>query len=129
MPYTVKKQGDKYVVYKKDTGKRIGSTAGNKESLRKYLAALHINAKENATIKLGDLIGEDFGGPGKAEYPANHKAGMRVPKGGSMCANCSLWEAKGNKCVSDYWINWNGGDNQIPNPANEYCCNWWEPNK
>ena len=47
MPYKVKKQGDKYVVYKKDTGKRVGATAGNKEALRKYLAALHINAKES----------------------------------------------------------------------------------
>jgi hypothetical protein len=47
MPYTIKKQGDKYVVYKKDTGKRVGATAGNKEALRKYLAALHINAKES----------------------------------------------------------------------------------
>ena len=46
MPYKYKKVGDKYVVYKKDTGKRVGSTAGNKESLRKYLAALHINANE-----------------------------------------------------------------------------------
>lgn len=48
MPYKVKKQGDKYVVYKKDTGKRVGATAGNKEALRKYMAALHINAKESA---------------------------------------------------------------------------------
>jgi len=55
MPYKVKKQGDKYVVYKKDTGDRVGATAGNKEALRKYLAALHINAKENV-IKLMDLI-------------------------------------------------------------------------
>jgi len=46
MPYKVKKQGDEYVVYKKDTGKRVGATAANKEALRKYLAALHINAKE-----------------------------------------------------------------------------------
>lgn len=46
MPYKVKKQGDKYVVYKKDTGKRVGATAGNKEALRKYLAALHLNANE-----------------------------------------------------------------------------------
>jgi hypothetical protein len=46
MPYKVKKQGDKYAVYKKDTGKLVGHTAGNKEALRKYLAALHINAKE-----------------------------------------------------------------------------------
>ena len=46
MPYKFKKVGDKYVVYKKDTGKRVGATAGNKEALRKYLSALHINAKE-----------------------------------------------------------------------------------
>ena len=47
MPYKVKKQGDKYIVYKKDTGKRVGATAGNKEALRKYLAALHLNANES----------------------------------------------------------------------------------
>lgn len=46
MPYKYKKVGDKYVVYKKDTGKRVGATAGNKTALRKYLSALHINAKE-----------------------------------------------------------------------------------
>jgi len=57
MPYTVKKQGDKYVVFKKDTGKRVGATAGNKEALRKYLAALHINAKESvAEQRLRKLI-------------------------------------------------------------------------
>jgi hypothetical protein len=63
MPYKVKKQGDKYVVYKKDTGKRVGATAGNKEALRKYMAALHINAKENyntnKTMKLKSLMSED----------------------------------------------------------------------
>lgn len=58
MPYKVKKQGDKYVVYKKDTGKRVGATAGNKEALRKYLAALHINTKES-TMKLKNLLPED----------------------------------------------------------------------
>lgn len=55
MPYKVKKQGTKYVVYKKDTGKQVGSTTGNKEALRKYLAALHINAKESY-IKLKNLL-------------------------------------------------------------------------
>ena len=35
---------------------------------------------------------------GKAEYPDNHKPGMRVTKGGSMCANCRFWIAEGNKC-------------------------------
>lgn len=56
MPYKVKKQGDQYVVYKKDTGKRVGSTAGNKEALRKYLAALHINANESVTETLPESI-------------------------------------------------------------------------
>lgn len=55
MPYRVAKQGDKYVVYKKDTGKRVGATAGNKEALRKYLAALHINAKESVFEKVEQL--------------------------------------------------------------------------
>ena len=45
MPYTYKKQGDQYCVYKKDTGKKVGCTDGTKEALNKYMAALHINAK------------------------------------------------------------------------------------
>lgn len=61
MPYKIKKLGDEYVVYKKDTGKRVGATAGNKVALRKYLAALHINAKESimkedAAADIQDLI-------------------------------------------------------------------------
>lgn len=47
MPYTHKKVGTQYCVYKKDTGEKVGCTDGNKEALRKYLAALHINAKES----------------------------------------------------------------------------------
>ena len=51
MPYRYEKQGDQYVVYKKDSGKRVGATAGNKESLKKYLAALHMNENEELGIK------------------------------------------------------------------------------
>lgn len=43
MPYTHKKVGDKYVVYKK--GKKVGETKGTKVALDKYLAALHIADK------------------------------------------------------------------------------------
>ncbi len=56
MPYTARKQGDEYVVYKKDTGERVGATAGNKEALRKYMAALHINAKESKVNELRNAI-------------------------------------------------------------------------
>lgn len=55
MPYKYKKVGDEYVVYKKDSGERVGATAGNKEALRKYLAALHINANES-TMKIKETI-------------------------------------------------------------------------
>lgn len=47
MPYTARKVGDQYCVYKKDSGEKVGCTDGNKESLRKYLAALHLNANES----------------------------------------------------------------------------------
>ena len=57
MPYKYKKVGDEYVVYKK-SGKRVGATAGNKEALRKYLAALHINAKENTTMSKEQVLRE-----------------------------------------------------------------------
>jgi hypothetical protein len=55
MPYSYHKQGDKYVVIKKDTGKEVGRTKGTKEALKKYLAALHINANENKTMKKSEL--------------------------------------------------------------------------
>ena len=51
MPYTYKKQGDKYVVYKKSNGKKVGSTAGTKTALKKYLAALHIHEPKKESKK------------------------------------------------------------------------------
>lgn len=51
MPYRYEKQGDKYVVYKKDSGKSVGATDGNKESLKKYLAALHMNENDELGVK------------------------------------------------------------------------------
>jgi len=62
---------------------------------------------------------------GKAEYPADHKPGMRVTKGGSMCANCEYWIEEGNLCNNEYWLKWRDGKAKIPAPADEYCCNWW----
>lgn len=54
MPYTARKVGNQYCVFKKDSGEKVGCTDGNEEALRKYMAALHINAKEN-TIKISQL--------------------------------------------------------------------------
>jgi len=43
-----------------------------------------------------------------------------------MCANCEYWVAEGNLCNSKYWKKW-AETEEIPYPADEYCCNWWEP--
>lgn len=79
-------------------------------------------------IKLSNLM-EDFGGPGKAVYASDHVAGMQVPKGGSMCANCKFfYTSDGPKCDSVYWQKW-AQTREIPVAADEYCCNWFDYNK
>ncbi len=62
---------------------------------------------------------------GKIEYPSDHKPGMKVTKGGSMCGNCEYWVEKGNLCNNKYWLQWRDGNAKIPVAADEYCCNWW----
>lgn len=56
MPYTARKVGNQYCVFKKDGGKKVGCTDGTKEALKKYLAALHLNAKES--VNRGSKITE-----------------------------------------------------------------------
>jgi hypothetical protein len=54
MPYSYKKVGDKYCVYKKDSGAKVGCTSGNKEALKKYLAALHIHGESISEADIMD---------------------------------------------------------------------------
>jgi len=61
---------------------------------------------------------------GPITYPANHKPALRVPKGGSCCANCKFWD--GNDCESKEYQKWAGTD-KIPVPPDEFCSDWWEP--
>jgi hypothetical protein len=63
---------------------------------------------------------------GSVSYPADHKPGMQVPKGGSSCASCEYLGADGKTCKNTYFIAWNGSDT-LPAPADEYCSDWWEP--
>lgn len=60
---------------------------------------------------------------GPIEYPPDHKPGMKVPKNGSMCANCEY--VSGDRCTNEYFIKWNGGD-KIAGPIDEYCSDWYE---
>jgi len=72
-------------------------------------------------IKISEILITE----GPVTYPPNHQPGMKVTKGGSMCANCEYWVAEGNKCNNKYWLKWHDGNENIPYPADEYCCNWW----
>ena len=51
MPYKTRKVGDKYCVYKKDSGKKVGCTKGTEKAKKKYLAALHI-AEDEVEVKM-----------------------------------------------------------------------------
>lgn len=56
--------------------------------------------------------------------PEDHKVGMRVPKGGSMCANCKWVSDDGKTCGNEYFQDWNGSE-KLPAPSDEYCCDLW----
>lgn len=82
-------------------------------------------------MKLVKVLHENYGGPGELVLPDYHQAGMRVTKGGSMCANCEYWSYDDSKdsafCSNKYWNKWSEAEGVIPYPADEYCCDWWEP--
>lgn len=59
MPYTHRKVGNQYCVYKKDGGEKVGCTDGTEEALKKYMAALHINAKESKQ-SFADMIRQEI---------------------------------------------------------------------
>lgn len=63
---------------------------------------------------------------GVATYPADHQAGMRVPKGGSNCEKCEYLDRNTMKdCRNQYFIKWNGSK-KIPGPIDEYCSDYFE---
>ena len=57
--------------------------------------------------------------------PPDHKPVLKVPTGGSNCANCE-YKGKGNTCTNQYFIQWNGSD-KLPYPADKMCSDWWMP--
>ena len=62
----------------------------------------------------------------KTTYPKDHKPGMRVPEGGSMCANCEYLNKDKKTCGNPHFIKWNGSAT-IPAPIDSYCSDWYEP--
>lgn len=79
------------------------------------------------------LIKEEASKPeGTINLPADHKAGMKVPKGGSMCANCSALSDDEKHCQNEGYQTWHGSvgaedPSRIPEPIDEYCCDFYNP--
>lgn len=64
----------------------------------------------------------------EVSYPDDHKAAMRVPKGGSSCASCKYVSDDKKQCSNEYFIKYNGSKD-LPVAADEYCSDWFEPAK
>ncbi len=66
---------------------------------------------------------------GRFLLPRNHQPGLRVPKGGSSCANCKFYSPVGGmygSCSSRYYQEW-AGTALIPCEADSYCSDFYEP--
>lgn len=60
--------------------------------------------------------------------PRGHSPGLRVPHGGSSCANCKFGDVKSNTCSEPNFVRWNGGP-RVPVPLHSFCSDWWEPRR
>lgn len=72
-----------------------------------------------------DILVEELLASVQPEYPKDHVAGMRVPKGGSNCAKCEYLADNQTDCTNEYFQKWNGGP-VIPGKIDEYCSDWFE---
>ena len=61
----------------------------------------------------------------KPTYPPDHRAAMRVPKGGSSCKTCRYLGKGGDTCTNHYFVKWHGSAN-LPYPADEFWSDWYE---
>jgi len=65
---------------------------------------------------------------GDFNIPKGHQPFMKVPKGGSSCANCKFLSEDKLHCVNHNFIKWHG-KSELPTPIDEYCSDWYEPNE
>lgn len=67
--------------------------------------------------------------PQDFQVPADHEPAMRVPKGGSSCANCRFYSQRGGQHGTCHEPNYARyyGTKEIPYPADEFCSDWYEP--
>lgn len=92
---------------------------------QKFLDEVVAAAVEGTTDAVGMVLAA---GHPKPTYPADHVAGMKVSKGGSSCASCEYLADNKTDCTSEHFQKWNGSP-VIPGPIDEYCSDWYEPEK
>lgn len=68
----------------------------------------------------------EYGGKGPLTFPADHVPAIRVPKGGSCCANCMFVDAENHECTEPHYIAWNGSPKLPPLPLDEICSDWYD---
>src|SRR5271157_341060 len=62
-------------------------------------------------------------------FPADHKPGMPVTKGGSSCSNCEYYKGEQDGkhvCGNKYFVRWNGSKFIPTKDPAAYCSDWWE---
>lgn len=101
--------------------------------------------RDLASLALGGLAGAALGAIGTSTYvglrrskegpfvlPAYHEPGMRVPRGGTSCANCRyvFYPPDGKPhCAEPHFVAWNKGTRIPVDDAREYCSDWWQPTR
>lgn len=69
-------------------------------------------------------------GPVKLSEHGKSHPGEKVPRGGTMCANCEyLKDAQKKICGEPNFIAWNGSHFIPTDDVHEYCSIWWSPKK
>ena len=71
-------------------------------------------------------LANEYGGKGPLTFPADHVPAIRVPPGGSSCANCMFVDAARHECTEPHYIEWNGGPKLPPLPLDEICSDWYD---
>lgn len=63
--------------------------------------------------------------------PKAHQPAMEVPRGGAMCANCTLYSPEGGRHGSckapEYKIYY--GTHLLPIAADRYCSDWYQAHR
>jgi broad specificity phosphatase PhoE len=84
---------------------------------------------KNWDTHLLDPNAGEYGGQGPLDLPEDHQVGIKVPYGGSCCANCHYFVPV-RECNNTNYAKWQTGETAtpvvLPQLAEEYCCDFWE---